>query len=286
MEKSSWKLTLAYDGSDFHGWQVQADRSITPTVQGSLAYAIAEVTGEHVLPQGAGRTDAGVHALAQVASFQLCAGIPAANFHRALNRVLPAAIRILSAESAPPGFHARHSAVGKIYQYRVFFGPICPPFLAPYVAYSRWPLNLDAMQEAAQKILGEHDFTSFAATDPDRAARAANRHRSTEADSESGINTRRIEQSDWSRMPFSQEPSGPLPRMAADRLGSAEIWVYTVRGNGFLHHMVRNLVGTFLEIGRGRVMPAAMERILQGCDRRAAGPTAPSQGLYLTEVLY
>lgn len=286
MEKSFWKLTLAYDGSHFHGWQVQAGGSITPTVQGNLANAIAEVTGEQVLPQGAGRTDAGVHALAQVASFSLCARIPAANFQHALNRVLPPAIRILSADHAHSGFHARHSAVGKVYQYRVFLGSICPPFLAPYVAYCRWPLNVDALREAAQKIVGEHDFTSFAATDPDRTARASISIRSGKADCALNMNVRRIDQSEWLPLSLSRSAAGPLPGMAADYLSSAQIWVYTVRGSGFLHHMVRNLVGTFLEIGRGRVTPDALERILQGRDRRLAGPTAPAQGLYLTEVLY
>ena len=165
-----WKLILSYDGTDFHGWQVQPGR---PTLQGTLAEAIASVTGEQVLPQGSGRTDAGVHAWGQVASFSLRAAIPAENLQRALNRILPAAIRILSAEHAAEDFHARHSAVGKVYQYRIFRGGICSPFMARYVSVCRWPLDLEAMQSAADMILGEHDFTSFAAFDPDRTARLA-----------------------------------------------------------------------------------------------------------------
>jgi tRNA pseudouridine38-40 synthase len=165
-----WKLVLSYDGTEFHGWQIQVGHS---TVQGTLADAIASVTGEQVLPQGSGRTDAGVHAWGQVASFSLRAAIPAENFLRALNRILPASIRILSAEPAPAGFHARHSALGKVYQYRIFHGGICSPFMARYVTACRWPLDLEAMQSSAETILGEHDFTSFAASDPDRSARLA-----------------------------------------------------------------------------------------------------------------
>ena len=163
-----WKLILSYDGTDFHGWQIQPG---LPTIQGLLADAVASVTGEQVLPQGSGRTDAGVHAWGQVASFSLRAAIPADNLQRALNRILPAAIRVLSAEHAAEDFHARHSAVGKVYQYRIFRGGICSPFMARYVSVCRWPLDLEAMQAAADAILGEHDFTSFAASDPDRTAR-------------------------------------------------------------------------------------------------------------------
>lgn len=286
MEKTNWKLRLAYDGTEFHGWQVQLDRSATPTVQGILADAIAAVTGEQVLPQGAGRTDAGVHASAQAASFALVAPIPAENFRRALNRVLPAAIRVLSAEPAAPDFHARHNATGKVYQYRIFFGPLCPPSLARYVACSRWPLDLSAMQQAAQAIVGEHDFTSFAATDPDRAARAANCNASQQTNLLPISNARRIEQSDWSSAPVALALADLLPGLDAASRTGAEIFTYTVRGNGFLHHMVRNLVGTFIEVGRGRIAPGAMAQILKGRDRALAGPTAPAQGLCLVEVLY
>src|SRR5579875_621439 len=164
-----WKLTLAYNGSGFHGWQVQPGLT---TVQGTLANALFRITGERVLPQGAGRTDTGVHALGQVASFSLDAPIPSQNLHRALNRVLPAGVRILSAEHVPASFHARHSARGKLYEYRLFErrpgtreGPapaerICSPFQAPFVWDCRWPLDLQAMQEASQHLLGTHDFSA------------------------------------------------------------------------------------------------------------------------------
>src|SRR5580658_6243197 len=160
-----WKLVLAYDGTEFHGWQVQPDRV---TVQGELRDALAKVTGEDVLPQGSGRTDAGVHALGQVASFALAAPIPEANLARALNRTLPASIRVLSAARVTSDFHARHSAQAKTYEYRIFRGEICPPWQARYVYALNAPLDVDAMQRAADRVCGEHDFLSFAASDPER----------------------------------------------------------------------------------------------------------------------
>ncbi len=298
--KTVWKLILSYDGTDFHGWQVQPGWA---TIQRLLADAIASVTGELVLPQGSGRTDAGVHAWGQVASFSLRAAIPADNFQRALNRILPAAIRILSAEHASEGFHARHSAVGKVYQYRIFHGEVCSPFMVRYVSACRWPLDLEAMQAAAQMIVGEHDFTSFAASDPDRGARIAG---GDAGDDEShtvedkcavpaGSNFRRIETSQWTRESIVPSP-GPLATMLLrSRANSSseetaddggEMFTYTVCGNGFLHHMVRNLVGTFIEVGRGRMSPAEISRILEGRSRALAGPTADARGLCLMKVLY
>ncbi len=234
------------------------------TVQGELADAIERITGERVLPQGSGRTDAGVHALAQVASFHLVAPIPAANLHRALNRTLPPAIRIHSAEVACESFHARHSAIGKTYEYRIFRGEICPPFLARYVFALNWPLDVEAMQQAASAVLGEHDFSSFAASDPDLA------ERSTAAPPDDRGNTRTIFESAWSTSP--------------DHNG--DLLIYRVRGSGFLHHMVRNLVGTFLEAGRGHIRADAISDILNARDRSAAGATAPARGLFLVAVDY
>jgi tRNA pseudouridine38-40 synthase len=261
------KLTLAYDGSAFHGWQVQPGK---PTIQGTLAEAIASLTGEELLPQGSGRTDAGVHALAQVATLQTASTVPTANFRVVLNDRLPAAIRVLSIDEVPEGFHARHSARGKRYHYRIWRGDVVPPFLARYVTHHPYPLNEDAMQQAAALVAGEHDFTSFAAADPDRTARlaeAASRV-GTEASAEEKHNTnvRTIHESRFERH--------------ADEL------LYIVRGNGFLHHMVRNLVGTFLLVGKGTIVPAEIVAILNARDRRAAGPTAPAEGLYLVEVEY
>jgi tRNA pseudouridine38-40 synthase len=253
---SGWKLVLAYDGTDFHGWQVQPDRV---TIQGTLADAIERITGERVLPQGSGRTDAGVHALGQVASFAMAAAIPAANFHRALNRTLPASIRVLETASVPPDFHARHKAVGKRYEYRIFRGEICPPWISRYVYALNWPLDIGAMREAAALVVGEHDFASFAASDPDLARRSA------EGDGISMVKT--IFSSCW------------------EELGG-DLLVYRVHGSSFLHHMVRNLVGTFLDVGRGHIAARDVKRILEARSRTAAGATAPARGLFLVSVDY
>jgi tRNA pseudouridine38-40 synthase len=253
-----WKLVLAYDGTEFHGWQVQPDCA---TVQGELRDALARITGEKVLPQGSGRTDAGVHALGQVASFALAAPIPEANLARALNRALPASIRVLSASRQRSDFHARHSALAKTYEYRVFRGEICPPWLARYVYAFNPPLHVEAMQRAALLVCGEHDFTSFAAADPERLERDS-------TGEGSGSTVRRLHTSQWT--------------LDTEN----DLLLYRVRGNGFLHHMVRNLVGTFLEVGRGNLAETEILAILESRARERAGPTAPARGLFLIDVEY
>ncbi len=246
------KLILSYDGSDFSGWQVQPD---AVTVQGTLASAIGRITGEKVLPQGSGRTDAGVHALAQVVTFVTESSVPAANFVKALNDILPASVRVLEVEEAAADFHARKSAQGKTYRYRMYRAAICPPFLARYVWHYPFPLDEAAMVRAGSLVVGEHDFTSFAAVDPERGREGA-----------PVSNLRRVFSSSW------------------ERLGDE--FVYTVRGSGFLHHMVRNLVGTFLLVGKGTLQAEDVTRILEARDRSAAGATAPASGLYLVGVEY
>ena len=246
------KVTLSYDGAEFFGWQVQPDVS---TVQGTLASAIGRITGEKVLPQGSGRTDAGVHALAQVMTFVTESSVPSENLLRALNDILPASVRILHVEEAPPEFHARHSAKAKTYRYRIYRESICPPFLARYVWHFPYRLAEEDMGRAAALVLGEHDFTSFAAVDPERG-----RHEAMAS------NVRTIFSSSW------------------ERLGSE--LVYTVRGSGFLHHMVRNLVGTFILVGKGTLQVEDVGRILEARNRSAAGATAPASGLYLVNVEY
>jgi tRNA pseudouridine38-40 synthase len=152
------KLILSYDGADFAGWQVQPDRT---TVQGTLASAIGRLTGEKVLPQGSGRTDAGVHALAQVVTFVTYSSVPTDNFLKALNDFLPASVRVHEVTEVPEGFHARHSVRAKTYRYRIYRGAICPPFLARYVWHNPHPLDEGAMMDAAGTVAGEQDFTSF-----------------------------------------------------------------------------------------------------------------------------
>jgi tRNA pseudouridine38-40 synthase len=277
-----WKLVLSYDGTEFHGWQVQPERA---TVQGELRAAIQRVTGEEVLPQGAGRTDAGVHAIGQVASFALQAPIPEENFARALNRTLPAAIRVLTAQHAPRGFHARHSARGKTYEYRIVRGEICPPFLARYVyalthSAPSYRLDFDAMRRAAKRVVGEHGFTSFAASDPERDERGP------AAGAERANNLRIISCSEWTRGPalLAKNPQDVNSHDVNPQ--EMDLLTYRVQGNGFLHHMVRNLVGTFLEVGRGNLGEEEISRILEARTRASAGPTAPGRGLFLIDVQY
>ncbi len=260
-----WKLTLSYNGAQFHGWQVQPGLL---TVQGLLADALARITGESVLPQGAGRTDASVHALAQVASFSLDADIPPANLQRALNRMLPPGIRVNRAELMPAGFHARHSSCHKTYEYRIFERQlpsdpgerICSPFLAPFVWDCRWPLRFDRLQAAAALLPGTHDFSAMAAAGRPPRETPGSAHGSLP----NPVKT--IHSSAWTK------EDGLL--------------VYRVCGSGFLHHMVRNLVGTMVDIARGSLEVADLAHILASRDRAQAGPTAPAGGLYLVSVEY
>ena len=334
-----WKLTLAYDGAPYRGWQIQPSR---PTVQGLLADAIHRTTGERVLPQGSGRTDAGVHALAQVASFALAAPIPAANLHRALNRCLPPSIRVLAVEAVPPDFHARHSALRKTYEYRIFPlrlatnsachsdpersegeespyfvrtpgssldpplnprtqdrapdpGPICPPTLAPYVWPCPWPLDLDALNRAARHVLGTHDFTTFAATDPDLTHRSALGSPDTTA---LPSDPQRVEAEPRdSRILLAAPQNQPQSSTAGPRTNIRAVthshWhvadgllVYRVAADGFLHHMVRNLVGTFVQCGACRLDSGSIPALLAARNRAVAGPTAPASGLFLVSVQY
>lgn len=263
----NWKLTLSYDGTGYSGWQVQPGLR---TIQGELQLALGRLLGSEwrkaPLPQGSGRTDSGVHALGQVASVALDAPIPAENLARALNRTLPAAIRVLRVEAAAENFHARHGATAKIYEYRIFRGSLCSPFLAPYVHCCRWGLDMDAMREAAAAVVGEHDFTSLAASDPDLGERG---------EEDGGFGSER----------FAKSPVRTIFSSEWTEL-QGEMLEYRVRGNGFLHHMVRNLVGTMLEIGRGQFPASSMAAILEARSRSAAGPTAPAKGLFLHSVEY
>ena len=251
------KVILSYDGSEFSGWQVQPD---AVTVQGTLASAIGRITGEKVLPQGSGRTDAGVHALAQVVTFVTESSVPTENFGKALNDILPASLRVLEVAEAPAEFHARHSARAKTYRYRIYRGAICPPFLARYVWHYPYPIDEKAMARAAALVVGEHDFTSFAAVDPERG------REDEPVSPDSARNVRSVFASKWERC--------------------SEELVYTVCGSGFLHHMVRNLVGTFILAGKGTLQVQDVRRILEARNRSAAGPTAPASGLYLVNVEY
>ena len=246
------KMIVSYDGAEFSGWQVQPNAL---TVQGTVASVIGRITGEKVLPQGSGRTDAGVHALAQVMTFVTQSSVPTGNFLNAMNDILPTSVRVLEVTEVPPDFHARHSARAKTYRYRIYREAICPPFLARYVWHYPYPLCEEAMARAAALVVGEHDFTSFAAVDPERGR-----------DDSAASNVRNIFSSSWERL--------------------EEEFVYTVRGSGFLHHMVRNLVGTFIFVGKRTLQVEDVTRILEARKRSAAGATAPANGLYLVGVEY
>jgi tRNA pseudouridine38-40 synthase len=236
------RIHLAYDGGPFHGWQVQPG---LPTIQGLLEDIVGGMEGKPVHVAGSGRTDAGVHALAQVAAFSIENPIPPDNLRRAVNRLLPAAIRVLSAEEVHAGFHPRFDAVAKTYEYRMVRSEVCSPFEWPYVYHHPYPLDEERMVKFAPVFEGEHDFTAFAASDA--------------RDSEGKSRVRTIFSSTLHR--------------SEGRL------VYRVRGSGFLKHMVRNLVGTLIEAGRGNIADI-------GTLPARSGATAPAKGLFQVSVEY
>ena len=236
------KIRVAYDGGEFYGWQVQPG---LPTVQGLLEQVVGEIEGKAVEVAGSGRTDAGVHALAQVAAFTLENPIPLTNLGRAINRLLPPTVRILSAEEVHPDFHPRFEAQAKTYEYRMLREEVCSPFEWPYVHHYPYPLEEDRMIRLAAVFAGSHDFSAFAAANESYAAGKSK--------------VRTIFSSVLEREP------GRL--------------IYRVRGSGFLKHMVRNLVGTLLEAGKGNLAEL-------GTLPPKSGPTAPAKGLFLVEVEY
>jgi tRNA pseudouridine38-40 synthase len=246
------RLILAYDGTAFHGWQRQPNAS---TVQACLEDALAKLTGAPVQVCGSGRTDAGVHALHQVANFHTSSTIPRENFVKALNDLLPPTVRIKFADDAAPAFHARYDVLRKTYRYRILMTAVCSPLLWRFVCHYPYPLDRTLMAEAARNFEGEHDFTSFAAADG-------------QEDENSKSCVRVIQRSRLLWRPRSS------------------MLMYEVTGKGFLRYMVRNIVGTLMEVGRGKLAPRDIPRILAARDRTQAGPTAPAQGLCLMNVEY
>jgi tRNA pseudouridine38-40 synthase len=236
------RITFSYDGTAYHGWQIQPG---IPTIQGALETILSDMEKRPVHVAGSGRTDAGVHALEQVAAFSIGNPIPLPNLRRALNRLLPPSIRVLSAEEVHPDFHPRFDAKAKTYEYRIARGEVCSPFEWPYVYHHPYPLDEGRMIGCALCFTGEHDFSAYAAAD--------------DRDAEGRSKVRRIFSSTLERR--------------GDRL------VYRVRGSGFLKHMVRNIVGTLIEAGRGNI--ADVTTLPAKC-----GPTAPAKGLFLVNVEY
>lgn len=243
------KLTLQYDGSDYVGWQRQSNGA---SIQGVLEDALAPIEGGPVTVHGAGRTDAGVHALGQVASATVGNTLDERTLARALNAVLPPDVRVLSIEEAEPDFHARFRARAKTYEYRIVNAPIASAFLRRYVWHIQQPLDLEAIRTAAGPLVGAHDFAGFQGA----GAFAASTVRTI------------------------------LALDVEDGAGFDLPFVIRVTGDGFLRHMVRNIVGTLVEVGAGRWDPWRLLAVLESRDRAEAGRTAPPQGLFLTHVAY
>jgi tRNA pseudouridine38-40 synthase len=243
------RFTIQYDGTDYVGWQRQANGV---SIQELLEDACAPIEGRVVTLHGAGRTDAGVHALGQVASATLSNTLAATTLARALNAVLPPAVRVLTVEEMGPEFHARFSARAKTYEYRIVNAPVVSAFLHRYVWHVSQPLDVEAMRAAAASLVGAHDFAAFQAAG------------SAVASTERTILAIDVEDGGAFDVPL----------------------VLRVSGDGFLRHMVRNIVGTLVEVGTGRRDPEHLPAVLDSRDRSQAGPTAPPHGLFLTNVTY
>jgi tRNA pseudouridine38-40 synthase len=244
---SRWlKLTVAYDGTGYAGWQVQPTE---PTVQAVVEAAWHEITRETLRVLSAGRTDAGVHALGQVVSLATESTLPAADLHRALNAVLPQDVAIVAVEEAPENFHATHDAQRKTYRYQIHNGRTPDIFSRRYVWHYPQPLDAERMQAAARLLVGKHDFAAFESAGSERP--------------------------DTVRKLFAVEV-----RRDADRI------TIEVTGDGFLYNMVRSIVGTLVEVGKGSREPQWVAEVLASCDRRRAGQTAPALGLFLVSVEY
>ena len=257
------KLTVSYDGTDFSGFQRQANAR---SVQAELELALAAIEGRHVTVAGAGRTDAGVHALGQVASFKLSNTIAEGDLFRALNAKLPEDVRVLSVDAAAAGFNARFSARSKMYRYRISNTRVMSPFQRRFAWHISRALDMAAMNQAAQELLGEHDFSCFQAkgSPPTRKGRA-------EPITEKRTSRRMMTHAIWTEDPLA----------AGGRLLTFEI-----AGTGFLKYMVRTIVGTLVEVGDGRRSASSFRDLLDSGNRASAGPTAPPSGLYLVRVDY
>ncbi|MDC0765046.1 tRNA pseudouridine(38-40) synthase TruA [Brevibacillus sp. AG] len=240
------RCVLAYDGTDFSGFQVQPDQV---TVQGEIEAALNRVTGEDIQVFGSGRTDAGVHARGQVIHFDTSSNIPMDKWRFVLNNQLPDSIVIRTVEEVDASFHARFDVQVKEYRYCIDNTPVADVFRHRYADHVRFPLDVDAMQQAAHHLVGEHDFTSFC-----------------------------------SAKTYVEDKVRTVYGVTVEKSGD-EVWV-TCRGNGFLYNMVRIIVGTLVEVGQGKRNPAELREILAACDREKAGKTAPAKGLTMWEVVY
>lgn len=250
-------IHIQYDGTRYEGWQTQP-RGLT--VQGLLQDCLYRLTGQKVKVIGAGRTDAGVHAIEQIATFETTSAHSLNVIKRALNAMLPDDVRVMKIEEVEEGFHARYSAIRKRYIYIIANDLDLPVFLRRYVWWIKVPLNIDAMKEAAKSLIGTHDFSSFRG---------------------SGCGARNPVRTVYS---ISLEKVDRVPFIFTEFLGN--FIMVSIEAEAFLRHMVRNMVGTIVEVGKGRLKPGTIRHILDAKDRRFAGPTAPAQGLFLERVFY
>ncbi len=249
----NYKLTLQYDGTDFHGWQIQGNER---TVQGELTRILALIDGGAVAVNGSGRTDAGVHAEGQVASVHLKREMSPLKLRAAINGNLARDVRVVETEVAADDFHARFSARGKTYCYRIFNAQIISPFWVRYAQHEARPLDIERMRECARLFLGQHDWTAFSSAQSDAQKTRVRNITSLEV-------TNR-----W------------------DERGRASLIEITVSADGFLRYMVRSIAGTLLEVGRGRLDQSVIERAIKSGERALVGATAPACGLTLMHVQY
>lgn len=241
---TNYRITLAYDGTDYHGWQLQPGLK---TIQGEMEKALAVITHVRVPVNGAGRTDAGVHALAQTAGFRAAIRLGTHELLRALNAVLPGDIRVLSVEEVPAGFHPRRSALSKTYRYRICTASVLSPFIRRYAIHRPIPMDFEAMKEASRIFVRKDDFSTF----------SSNKDRNP---------VRRVFRSEIAR--------------EGDEIH------FTVEAEGFLKYMARTMAGTLLNVGRGRIRPSDIEGLFRKKARTLGAPTAPAKGLCLVEVAY
>ena len=255
MNRRNIRLVIAFDGTGYSGWQRQKNAK---TIQGTVEQSLATITNAQVSLNGAGRTDAGVHALGMTANFLTESAIHCDALLRGLNSMLPPDIRILQTEEVTPDFHSRFNATGKTYRYDIFTGKVQLPTERNYTAHFPWNLNIAAINTCLHQILGPHDFTSFEGSGS----------RDTELESGRGA-VRTVVQAEFTPHQYKRDT-----------------WSFYFTGDGFLRHMVRNLVGTLIEAGKNKITPDDFHTILQARDRSMAGPTAPANGLFLVRVLY
>jgi tRNA pseudouridine38-40 synthase len=251
------RLTLQYDGTGYHGWQIQPNAI---TIQSTITEAIKRIIGEDVSVTAAGRTDAGVHALGQIAAFSTVSNLDIAVMLRALNAVIPDDIRVMDACDVPLDFHPRYDAKSKTYLYIIALGQVISPFISKYVWHMPYRLDFEAMTMAAEFFKGKHDFSAF---------------RGSGCGAKTTVRT---------VSSLSLEIANSIDFMTCKLSG--DFIIMNIEADAFLRHMVRNITGTIIEVGRGKINPQYINDIILSKNRRLAGVTAPAKGLFLKKVIY